>query len=153
VARLEHLATFEQQEEADAARLALEKHGIEAELEPDIQPNPTRIELRVAREDVDEADVVINEMYGVAYAERVWPRVEDAPPPERNAFCPECGARDVRRFPRLRVFGFIVLGMFMLDAISGGLVGAGGFFVAVAAGIALWVTEPYRCAHCEASWR
>lgn len=153
MARLEHVATFEQQEEADAALAALERRGIEATLEPDALPNPNRIELRVASEDVDEADVVINELYGVAYAERVWPREGDAPPPERSAFCPECGARDVRRIPKLRIFLFSIVAICMLEAISGGLIGLAGFFFVAAMGIALAVLEPYRCRQCSASWR
>ncbi|HKR98439.1 MAG TPA: hypothetical protein VJU79_02890, partial [Candidatus Dormibacteraeota bacterium] len=120
MARLEHVATFEQQEEAQAALAALERRGIEGELEPDREPDPQHIELRVAAEDVDEADVVINELYGVAYAERVWPRVDDAPPPDRGTWCPECGARDVRRLPKLRILAFCILAMFIFDAISGG---------------------------------
>ncbi|HEV7921906.1 MAG TPA: hypothetical protein VGR02_14045 [Thermoanaerobaculia bacterium] len=153
MARLEHVATFEQQEEADAARVALERRGIEAELEPDREPDPRRIELRVAPEDVDEADVVINELYGVAYAERVWPRVvEDAPPPVQTS-CPECGAREVRRIPKLRIFVFAVIGMLILHAVSGGLVGLSGFFFVAAVGIALTVLEPYRCGDCNAGWR
>jgi hypothetical protein len=110
-----------------------------------------RFELRVAPEDVDDADVVINELYGVAYAERVWPR-DDAPPVERN-WCPECGARQVRHLPKLRIFVFALVGMLVLDAASSGLVGLGGFYFVAALGIALAVMEPYRCSNCEASWR
>ncbi|HKO55242.1 MAG TPA: hypothetical protein VJ276_05145 [Thermoanaerobaculia bacterium] len=151
MARLELVATFEGQEEADAARAALERRGIETELAPDREPEPSRFELRVAPEDVDDADVVINELYGVAYAERVWPRA-DAPPVERT-WCPECGARHVRHLPKLRIFLFALIGMLVLDAASNGLVGLGGFYFVAALGIALAVMEPYRCTNCDASWR
>lgn len=108
------------------------------------------LELQVAESDVDEADRIVNGLYGIG-DEAEEERALDAAPPQSPAACPNCGSADVRREYRLRLFVlFALLAIGVCVAVSEP---EAGFFAVGVIAIAVLLIPPWHCRECGQRWR
>ena len=134
------VATFRNVQDAVLARAVLEDEGLKAFV--------TDSDLKVAADDVDRAEGILNRIAGLDVAERTTASAERAiRHPEQ---CPHCGSPDVRLTRRL-------LGFFISAAL---LISVGvavdqlvmTFYLVLAVCIFFLIASPYRCADCGHRW-
>jgi len=135
--------------EGEALRASLRNAGIASRLGHDAS-FAQHLELQVAEADVDEADRIINGLYGIDdSSEGAQPSEEGAP--QSPLVCPNCASSDVRREYRFRLFV-----LFSLLAI-GVCVAVGqpdvAFLVVCVIAIAVLLIPPWHCRECGQRWR
>jgi hypothetical protein len=133
--------------EGEALRASLRNAGIASRLGTDASVS-TQLELQVGESDVDEADRIINGLYGI---EGEVEEGGDAAAPESPLVCPNCGSGDIRREYRLRLFvlfAFIAIGV----CIAVDQAEAAFFAVGVIA-VAVLLIPPWHCRECGQRWR
>ncbi len=143
------IAAFRSRDEAIEAREALQREGIAATA----GPRDESIERMCADALGTNFDVVVDAAEaerGIALLRRIWP---DEAQLEALAarHCPACGASDVARLPRLRIFlvvaliliaGSVVFGEQELFLLLIGIVGG-----------LLLLTPRWHCRACRERWR
>jgi hypothetical protein len=157
------VATFRTEGEAAKVQRALEEARIDATIgleEPGIGVaetlaaggsalKPRRVIVQVIEQDVDQADAVINRIYGVEDAEFATPR--DEAPPIPATTCPNCGSADIDRIPLFRIFALVaLLGIGVCIAIDQSDTAV---FVVLAAAIAMLIMPRWHCRDCGQRWR
>jgi hypothetical protein len=155
------VATFRTKGEAAKVRRALEDAHIDATVgREEHLPNPAplaagdavgseRVAIQVPEHEVDEADAVINRVYGVEDAELATPR--DEAPPAAATTCPNCGSADIDRIPLFRFFALVaLLGIGVCIAVGQD---DAAFFVVLAAAIAILIMPRWHCRDCGQRWR
>ena len=137
---------------AETTRRVLREAGVESWLESEtgvlLPPKRRSVRLFVKRDDVDTADQVLNDLYGVAHAERVGPSDEE-PYPD---LCPNCGSNDVRRVPRAVLFITACVAVIAFGFIAGS--DSLYFFFGVATvAIAMLLLDWRECLACGERWK
>jgi predicted RNA-binding Zn-ribbon protein involved in translation (DUF1610 family) len=134
------VTTFRNPHDAVLARAVLEDEGLKAFV--------TDGDLKVAADDVDRAEGILNRIAGLDVAERSTASAERAiRHPEQ---CPHCGSPDIRRNRRLLGFTVCAALLFALGVAVDQLVMT--FYLALAVCIFFLVASPYRCADCGHRW-
>jgi hypothetical protein len=133
--------------EGEALRDSLRNAGIASRIGHDAS-FAQRLELQVAEQDVDEADRIINGIYGV---DEETDADREPAAPESPLACPNCGSVDIRREYRFRLFVlFALLAIGVCVAI--GQAEATFFAVGVIA-VAVLLIPPWHCRECGQRWR
>lgn len=134
------VTTFRNEQDAVLARAVLEDEGLKAFV--------TDGDLKVAADDLDRAEGILNRIAGLDVAERSSASAERAiRHPEQ---CPHCGSPDVRLTRRL--LGFLISAALLIA------VGVAvdqlvmTFYLVLAVCIFFLVASPYRCADCGHRW-
>jgi hypothetical protein len=134
------VSKFRGADEADFARRALEVEGIAAVV--------AGADLQVDEHDVDDADVVLNRLTGMAGAEHVAP--SDAGPWQPPQACPSCGASEVARRQKWIAFGVFAIFAFAIAYTQDATLV--GFYVVAAAAVFALVAANWRCRNCGHTW-
>lgn len=135
--------------EGELLRATLRNAGIASRIGHD--PSFAKhLELQVAESDVDEADRIVNGLYGIG-DEAEEERPLDAAPPQSPRACPNCGSADVRREYRLRLFVLFAL-LAIGVCVAVGEPEATFFAVGVIA-VAVLLIPPWHCRECGQRWR
>jgi hypothetical protein len=157
------VATFRTEGEAAKIHHALEEAQIEAIISRELPQvgmadaaaalggalGPRRVTIQVRERDVDEADAVINRLYGVEDAELATPR--DEAPPTPATTCPNCGSLDIDAIPLFRLFALVaLLGIGVSIAVGQN---DAALFIVLAVAIAILIMPRWHCRDCGQRWR
>ena len=135
--------------EGEVLRATLRNAGIASRLGHD-RSFAKQLELQVAEPDIDEADRIVNGLYGIG-DEAEQERALDDAEPQSPLVCPNCGSADLRREYRLRLFVLFAL-LAIGVCIAVGEPEATFFAVGVIA-IAVLLIPPWHCRECGQRWR
>ena len=135
--------------EGEALRATLRNAGIASRLGTDAS-FAKQLELRVGEADVDEADRIINGLYGIDDSAETEPNADEAAA-QSPLVCPNCASSDVRREYRFRLFVlFSLLAIGVCVAVGQADV---SFLVVCVIAVAVLLIPPWHCRECGQRWR